>query len=96
MKRNKPESLKTLIQQYIKFSGIDGALVAGRIYSAWDSVVGAKVVVATRSKHFSKGVLYCTISSSVVRTFLAYDIENIRNQINNQMGSEVVKRIILK
>ena len=67
-----------------------------RIFGAWDLVVGDAGARATTGKFFRDGILYCTINSSIIRTQLYYRKEEIVQQMNKLLSSDIITRLILK
>ncbi len=92
-----------------EYLGDNGRFITGLnrhlILSAWDKASGAGRY--TVSRHFKNGSLYVTVSSSVLRTQLNFQKEDIRRQINRILsedelfsgkneGGETVKTLIIK
>lgn len=96
MKRENTQLISAIIKEYIKEAHLEEGLQRVRIFQTWDIVVGEAGVKATSNKFFKDGILYCTISSSIVRTQLYYRREDIAAQINKMLGSNIVSKIILK
>lgn len=96
MRRIKPQGIKELIGEYIRRRGVTGALNNARVYSAWNEVVGENLASYTKHRYFVSGVLYCTIESSVARTHLNSRKDEIAAKINEIIGSEVVKQIVIR
>ena len=99
MERKEPSSMEELMPQLLS-SGMNDNI----IMSAWDKVTGAAPY--TLSKYVKNGVLYCTISSSVVRNQLFFNKDAIVDAINREVladslylatpGRKPVKTLILK
>ncbi|MBQ7772669.1 MAG: DUF721 domain-containing protein [Bacteroidales bacterium] len=96
MKRENTQLISAIIKEYIKEAHLEEGLQRVRIFQTWDIVVGEAGAKATSNKFFKDGILYCTISSSIVRTQLYYRREDIAAQINKMLGSNIVSKIILK
>lgn len=94
--------MEELIAEYIRTMKLSSGLNRQRVYEAWDSVSGAAPY--TISKRYDRGVLYCTLSSSVVRSRLFPQRENILREINSLLEKDTffdrtggfVKSIVLK
>lgn len=96
MRRIKPQNIKDLLQLYIQKRGVSGALQNGQIYSTWTKVVGENLASYTKHRYFAGGVLYCTIESSVARTHLNLRKDEIASKMNELLGKEVVKQIVIR
>ena len=96
MQRTNTNSMSLLIEQFIKEEGLAEGLRTVRIYKAWDLVVGDAGAKATANKFFKDGTLYCTISSSMIRTQLFYRKEDIIVMMNKILNGDIVEKLILK
>jgi len=104
MERKEPSSMEELMPQLLKVMRLSSGMNDSIIMSAWDKVTGAAPY--TLSKYVKNGVLYCTISSSVVRNQLFFNKDAIVEAINREVladslylataGRKPVKTLILK
>lgn len=104
MERKEPSSLEDLMPRLLKSMGLSYGMNDHIIMEAWDKVTGAAQY--TLSKFVKNGVLYCTISSSVVRNQLFFNREAIVEAINAAVladpmflapeGRKPVRTLILK
>ena len=67
-----------------------------RIFKTWDLIVGDAGARATSGKFFKDGILYCTITSSIIRSQLYYRKEDIVVLMNKMLNSDIIKKLILK
>lgn len=67
-----------------------------RIFKAWDSVAGEAVAAVTYDKFFKDGALHCKIGSSLIRSNLQLRLQEIADSMNQLLGKEYVKRIVLR
>lgn len=96
MKRENTQLIKTVLQEFIKEEHLEEGLRRVRIFSTWDLVVGAAGARATINKFYRDGVLYCTISSSIIRTQLLYRKDDIIARMNSSLNAPLITRIVLK
>ena len=96
MKRENTQLIKDVLQEFIKEERLEDGLQRVRIFGTWDLVVGDAGARATTSKFFRDGILYCTINSSIIRTQLYYRKEEIVQQMNKLLSSDIITRLILK
>lgn len=96
MQRTNTNILSALLKEFVKEEGLEEGLLRVRISKAWDVVVGRKYAVYTTSKFFNNGVLYCTISSSIVRNQLFFRRDDIVFHLNKELGEEIVKNVVLR
>ncbi len=96
MKRENTRLISAIIEEFIKEERLEEGLNRTRLFRAWDIVVGENGARATSNKFFREGVLYCTINSSIMRTQMYYNRENIIAQLNKMLNGTVVNKLILK
>ena len=101
--RKEAVGMDELIRWFVRDMKLSSGLNRQRVFAAWDSVTGAAPY--TLSKSFFKGVLYCTLSSSVVRNQLSFQRKEIAEAINAALSRDelftgpaegYVKSVILK
>ena len=94
-----------VVREYVRSMKIAAGLNEQLIYEAWDAVSGA--ADHTVSRHCRGGVLYCSLSSSVVRSRLFPKRNEIVRKINEYLLKDdlfvrddprtgLVKNLILK
>lgn len=94
--------MDTLILEYIRQMKLASGLNRQKIFNAWDKVSGAGRY--TIGKFYSKGVLYCTISSSVLRSQLYLQRGMLLCALNKELENDPqydrslgpIKSIVLK
>ncbi|OYU82068.1 MAG: RNA-binding protein [Flavobacterium sp. BFFFF1] len=84
--------LKEIIIQNKLQPGIDAISVS----NAWASLMGNGVKNYTKEVVLKGSTLYVSLSSSVLREELAYGKEKIMKMLNEEMGREVVREVILR
>lgn len=105
LRRRDAVRLGSMLGLFLQENGLTGEWRRHRIYSAWDRASGAAACTLTRN--FSKGVLYCGLSSSMVRNQLYFQKDLILKEINRLLredemfgmpkdGSDPVKALVLK
>lgn len=101
--RKEAVGMDELVSQFIRDMKLSSGLNKQRVYAAWDRVTGAAPY--TLSKTFGKGVLYVTLSSSVIRSQLYFQRKEIAGRINAALAEDelfigeaagFVKSVILK
>lgn len=93
-----------LISEYVKEMKLVNGLNRQRIFAAWDKASGAGR--QTTGRYIRDGVLYCSISSSMLRTRLFYNRAAILDRMNAILsedsmfagtdGRQPLKDIVLK
>lgn len=104
LERKEPSALGDIMPRLLKVMHLSSGMNDQIIMSAWDKVTGAAPY--TLSKYVKNGVLYCGISSSVVRNQLFFNKDAIVDALNREIlkdplflaseGQKPVKTLILK
>ena len=96
MDRNKFSTLGDALERLLGDSPLAEGLKYSRVCEAWDTAVGDAIAHVTLSKTFESGTLTVRLSSSVVRMHLEMSKDEIRSRINEALGDNVVKTLILR
>lgn len=94
-RENDSFSIKDLMGSFIKENKLDKGLNKIHIEEAWVKLMGAGVATYTTSVRLQNGTLMIGLSSSVLREELSYGKDKIIKMINEEMGEELVARLIL-
>ena len=86
------EALKEFIQENKLEKGIDKV----NVNDAWANLMGNGVNNYTTNVQLKGTVLYVSLSSSVLREELSYGKDKIIKMINEELGKQLVKELILK
>lgn len=101
--RKEAVGMEELVTAFIREMKLSSGLNRQRVLEAWDAVTGASPY--TLSKSFAKGVLYVSLSSSVIRSQLFFQRTDIAARINQVLAEDdlftgtaagYVKSIILR
>ena len=103
--RKDAQGMHELIAQYIREMKLATGFNRQRVFEAWDEVSGASRY--TIDRFFRDGMLYCTISSSVVRNQLYFQRDVLVQKMNEYLEKDdmlvrdsksgpVIKNLILR
>lgn len=96
MQRTGAVKLGELLSSYVDEVRLKDSFVSLDVCEAWRAAVGQRAASATAYACFKQGVLYCTITSSIIRNQLYFNLEGLKSDINARLGSPLVHRIILR
>ena len=96
MRRSNIQSLGSAIKDYLKDQKLDGKMAEIEAVNSWESIIGKQIARATSSIYIKDGTLYVHLKSSIVRNELFMMRNDIIRVMNQRIGREVVKAIILK
>ncbi len=97
MKRTSNEnSLAEVLKHLIKKNNLEKGIQAVTVEQAWKDVMGNGVRHYTRSVGFASGVLTVELSSSVLREELYHGKSKMIALLNEHLGEELVKDVVLR
>jgi predicted nucleic acid-binding Zn ribbon protein len=94
-RENDSFSIKDLMGAFIKENKLEKGFRKIHIEEAWVKLMGPGVASYTSEVKLQNGTLIIRLNSSVLREELSYGKEKIITMINEEMGEEVVKKIML-
>lgn len=84
--RKDAQGMQELVSQYIREMKLASGYNRQRVFEAWSHVSGASRYTADMS--FRNGMLYCTISSSVVRNQLYFQRDVLVRKMNEYLDND--------
>lgn len=95
MKRTEPLQIGQIIQNMIDATGLRPELERRTAVNIWPDVVGKHLASYTGRIYVKEDVLHVHISSAVIKEELGYAREQLVDKINQAVGEDVIKQIIL-
>lgn len=96
MRRRNTETIRDVIEQFLKQKKLDKPLFEKKIVNAWPEVLGKNIMNYTSNLAIKNRKLYVTITSSVLRHDLFISRENIVESLNKHVGSHVIDEIVFR
>lgn len=96
MRRSKTISIAEAIKDYIREMNIGGKLNETAVINSWEEIVGKAISSRTSKIYIRDKILYVHLNSSVVRNELLMLRSALKERINQKIGAEVVKEIVLR
>jgi len=94
-RENDSFSLKDLMGSFIEENNLKKGFQKIQIDEAWVKLMGVGVASYTSEVKLQNGTLIVRLSSSVLREELSYGKDKIVRMINEEMGEELVKKLML-
>lgn len=85
-----------ILNQIIKTNKLESGLNQVSVIDAWKNLMGNGVNNYTRSVALRNNILYVELTSSVLREELSYGKDKIIKMINEELGKEVVRDVVLR
>lgn len=89
-------SLKEALQKLIDTYKLRGKLNENKLVNSWEKIMGKMIANHTREIYLDGGTLHIRLDSSTLRNELFYAKDKIKEKINQEMESEVVKKVLLR
>tara|TARA_R110002072_G_scaffold192257_2_gene349246 strand:+ start:15929 stop:16225 length:297 start_codon:yes stop_codon:yes gene_type:complete len=96
-KRNAEEtSIRDVLKDFISSNRLEKGLDKVSIQEAWHNVLGKAISKYTTAVSLERDTLYVSLSSSVLREELSYGKEKIIKLLNEEVGKDLVSKLILR
>lgn len=95
-RKNEHQSISDALKEFIKESKLDKGLEKIDTRDAWIRLMGNGVNNYTTDVQLKGDTLYVSLSSSVLREELSYGKAKIISMLNEELGREVVKKLVLR
>ena len=96
MKRQDPENLGDVLQQYLVAIGADKHIKEVRVTQEWDKIVGPMIARNTSDINLKEGVLTVKFRSPLIRNEISMRRTSLQKIINDAIGEEVVQSIVIR
>lgn len=88
--------LSSVIKQIIQQNKLEYGLHKVEVQEIWARIMGISIAKYTKSVELKGDVLYIELSSPALSEELTYGKETIIRSINEEIGKEVVKKIVFR
>ncbi|WP_282135109.1 DUF721 domain-containing protein [Seonamhaeicola maritimus] len=95
-RNNEHISIKDALKEFVETNKLEKGLDKINVAEAWAKLMGNGVNNYTTSVNLQRDTLYVQLSSSVLREELSYGKQKIITMLNEELGKEIVKKLILR
>ena len=98
MSKRHNEHLKIgdVLKEFVETNKLQSGLDKVKVREVWEEMMGNGVNHYTTAIKLEHQTLYVQLSSSVLREELSYGKEKIINMLNEAMGKELIKKLVLR
>lgn len=93
MFRRDVQSLKDVLNLYMRRNGLETPLLQRRLIDSWTQVAGPGVAAYTGEKFIKNQTLFVKIKNPALRADLSMARQQLVRQLNNAVGSMVIADI---
>lgn len=89
-------SIAEILKEIIQANNLEKGLNQISVADAWKNLMGNGVNNYTKDVILKGSTLYVQLTSSVLREELSYGKQKIITMINEELGDEIVKEVVLR
>lgn len=93
---NEESTIKDVLKVFIDANKLQQGIEKVDVKEAWFKLMGNGVVNYTEAVEFKNKTLYVKLTSAVLREELSYGKQKIIAMLNEEMGDEVVTKLVLR
>lgn len=95
MFRRKVQSIRDVLNQALRYDGLETPLQQHRLLDAWGMIAGPTVASYTRHKFIRNQTLFVEITSPTLRYELSMRRSQLVRQLNDAVGAQIITEIRL-
>ena len=95
-RNNENLSISDALKEFVETNKLERGLDKVNVAEAWANLMGNGVNNYTTAVQLDRETLYVQLSSSVLREELSYGKEKIIRMLNESLGKELIKKLILR
>ena len=96
MRNNEHNKLSDLLKDFVKANHLEEGLDKVNVREAWDELMGSGIIKYTSNIQLKGDRLHVELTSSVLREELSYGKDKIISMMNETLGKELIKKLILR
>lgn len=93
---NEEQSIQDVLKNFISHNKLQGGIDKVEVKEVWFNLMGNGVANYTEEVELRKDTLYVKLTSAVLREELMFGRDKIIKMINQEIGKEVVKTLVLR
>jgi len=94
-RHNEHLKIGDILKEFVETNKLQSGLDKINVRDAWEQLMGNGVNHYTTGVKLERSTLYVQLSSSVLREELSYGKEKIIAMLNEAMGKEIIKKLVL-
>ena len=89
-------SISDALKEFVEVNRLEKGLDKVNVADAWAKLMGNGVNNYTSSVSLERETLYIQLTSSVLREELSYGKQKIIDMLNEDLGKEIIKKLVLR
>jgi len=95
-RNNEHISITDALKEFVETNKLEKGLDKVNVQIAWKKMMGNGVNKYTTAVSLQRDTLYIQLSSSVLREELSYGKEKIITMLNEELGKDIIKKLVLR
>ena len=95
-RNNDNQPIQDILKEFVSSNNLQSGLDKVNVLEAWLNLMGNGVNNYTTAIELKRETLYVQLSSSVLREELSYGSEKIVSMLNEALGKDLVKKLVLR
>ena len=95
-RNNEHISISDALKEFVEKNKLQTGLDKVNVRDVWNSQMGPAIEKYTTSIKLDRETLYVQLSSSVLREELSYGREKIIRMLNEELGRELIQKLVLR
>lgn len=95
-RNNEHISISDALKEFVETHKLEKGLDKVNVADAWLKLMGNGVNNYTIAVNLERNTLYVQLSSSVLREELSYGKTKIINMLNEELGKEIIKKLVFR
>ena len=91
-----PQLLGKVLSEIVESKALYRGITNEKINGLWNQILGDNISQFTDKVELRNETLYVSLSSAPLREELSYGKEKIMRMLNEEMGKETIKKIVLR
>ena len=90
------QSISKVLDEILESKSLRKGIIDVRINELWSEIMGANITHYTEKIILKGNTLLVSLNSAALRVELSYGKEKIIKMMNKELGSETIKKIVLR
>ena len=95
-RKYEPQSISKVLDEILESKSLRKGIIDVRINELWYEIMGANITHYTDKIILKGDTLLVSLNSAALRVELSYGKEKIIKMMNKELGSETIKKIVLR
>ncbi|WP_299437373.1 DUF721 domain-containing protein [uncultured Aquimarina sp.] len=95
-RQNDLQSINNVLKDFVSENKLQKGLDKVEVRDIWEQIMGPAINKYTRNIKLDRETLFIELTSSVLREELSYGKEKIISNLNEALGRELIKKLVLR